>query len=260
VNVFNSGAFQAARQGAFGADLRWLASTPSTQDAARAALGAGAAHGCVVLAEEQGAGRGRWGRSWQAPAGAGLLFTVVLGLGEAASPATLPVVLGLATAQAMRGLGLKDALVKWPNDLWWWERKLGGLLVEQASGFMLAGCGLNITQSETDWPDGLRGQAISLRQAGVQASREAVLAAVLGSWERALAAWMRGGLEAFRTDLDAYDALLGRDCRVSLGRETLHGRVLGVATDGSLRLALADGTERRLQAAQAMDLRPVWTD
>src|SRR5665213_3338357 len=260
MNVFNPAAFQAARRGSFGTDLRCHGVLGSTQDVARDAVASGAQQGCVILAEEQKAGRGRWGRGWQAPPGAGLLFTVVLASGASVAPATLPVVLGLATAQALRGLVLRDASIKWPNDVWWRERKLGGLLVEQSGNFLLVGCGLNITQSETDWPDGLRGQAVSLRQAGLQASRESVLSAVLGTWESVLALWRRGGLQAFRAEMDAYDALLGRDCSVSMGRETLRGRVLGVASDGSLRMALADGQERRIQAAQAMDLRPVWPD
>jgi BirA family biotin operon repressor/biotin-[acetyl-CoA-carboxylase] ligase len=260
MNVFNVGAFQSARRGAFGTDLRWHAILDSTQDGAREALASGAVQGCVVLAEEQRAGRGRWGRSWRAEAGSGLLFTVVLAPGPSVAPASLPVALGIASVQALRALGLSDVSLKWPNDLWWRERKLGGLLVEQAGSFLLAGCGLNITQSETDWPDGLRGQAVSLRQAGLKASREAVLAALLGTWESVLPVWSKGGLEAFRAELDAYDALLGRDCRVGLGRDTLQGRVLGVASDGSLRLGLPDGQERRLQAAQAMELRPLATD
>lgn len=260
MSAFNAAVFQAARRGDFGADLRCHAVLDSTQDAARAALGTGAGGGCVVLAEEQRAGRGRWGRSWHAEAGAGLLFTVILEGGSPSSPATLPVLLGLATARALRGLGLREASLKWPNDLWWRERKLGGLLLEQAGSFLLAGCGLNITQSDSDWPDGLRGSAVSLRQAGLNASREAVLAALLGTWESMLGPWSLRGLDAFAADLQAYDALLGRDCRISVGRETLQGRVLGIAPDGSLRLGLAGGEERRLQGAQAMDLRPLRAD
>jgi BirA family biotin operon repressor/biotin-[acetyl-CoA-carboxylase] ligase len=256
MSAFNAVAFQSARRGAFGADLRCHASLGSTQDSAREALRAGAGHGSVVLADEQSAGRGRWGRGWQAAPGAGLLFTVVLDAPPAAVQATLPVALGLASVLALRGLGLSEAALKWPNDLWWHERKAGGLLVEQAGTCFLAGCGVNISQGETDWPDGLRGQAVSLRQAGVKASREAVLAALLGTWEQVLAAWSRAGLAAYAAELESMDALLGRDCRVSLGKETLRGRVLGVAMDGSLRLALPGGEECRLAAAQAMDLRP----
>lgn len=253
---FNAAAFQAARRGAFGSDLRWHANVGSTQDAAREAVLAGAGPGCVVLAEEQSAGRGRWGRTWRAGSGSGLLFTVVLEAGAPVAPGSLPVLLGLATVRALRSLGVSDALLKWPNDLWWRERKLGGLLVEQAGTCLFAGCGLNITQSDGDWPDGLRGFSASLRQAGVRASREAVLAAVLGSWESMLGPWSRGGLDVFKEELRGCDALLGRDCRVSVGRETLRGTVLGVAMDGSLRLGLPDGRERRLQCVQAMDLRP----
>lgn len=253
---FDPRAFEAARRGSLGADLRWHAVLGSTQDAARAAQASGAAHGCVILAEEQSSGRGRWGRSWQAAPGAGLLFTVVLDLASAKETSSLPLALGLATVQGLRSLGLAVGL-KWPNDIWWRERKVAGLLVEQSGPWVFAGCGINILQGETDWPDGLRGQAASLRQAGLKASREAVLAAVLSAWEGILDPWSKSGLAQFQSELDACDALRGRECRMSLGQETVQGRVLGLAADGSLRLGLATGQERRILAAQAMDLRPV---
>lgn len=254
---FDAAAFQSARRGAYGADLRWLAGTSSTQDAARDAAAQGAGEGCVVLAEEQWAGRGRWGRSWTAGAGAGLLFTVLLGPGPDPKAAGLPVALGLATVLALRGLGLAEAGLKWPNDMWWRDRKLGGLLVEQQGALHLAGCGLNVAQGEGDWPDGLRRSAVSLRQAGLNVSREAALAAVLESWERVIGAWRRAGLEGLRAELDACDALKGRDCSFATGGETLKGRVLGIHGDGALRLAQAGGGERLLHGALAMDVRPL---
>jgi BirA family biotin operon repressor/biotin-[acetyl-CoA-carboxylase] ligase len=256
VRTFDAQAFHAARRGALGADLRWHASLGSTQDAARDARALGAAHGCVVLAEEQVSGRGRWGRGWQSPSGAGLLFTLLVDLGASGDAACLPLVLGLATVTALRALGV-EADLKWPNDVWWRGRKVAGLLVEQSGRWAYAGCGINIVQGESDWPDGLRGQAASLRQAGLNASRESVLAAVLAGWEASLGSWSRSGLSEFGVELDRYDVLKGRECSVSIGRETLRGRVLGLAPDGSLRLRLPSGEERRLQAAQSMDLRPV---
>ncbi len=254
---FDAGAFHRVRRGPLGADLRWHASLASTQDAAREAAASGAGAGCVVLAGEQSAGRGRWGRSWISPPGAGLLFSALVEAPPPGRDSELPVLLGLATVLALRGLGLPGAGLKWPNDVVWRGRKLGGLLVEAAGALRVAGCGLNLLQGEADWPDGLRGQAASLRQAGLTAPREAVLAAVLGAWETALEGWRRGGLGAFEAPLRECDALVGRECGLASGRETLRGRVLGIAADGSLRLAVPDGREVLVRAAAAMELRPL---
>jgi BirA family biotin operon repressor/biotin-[acetyl-CoA-carboxylase] ligase len=252
----DAAAFQAARRGAFGSDLRLGGRVSSTQDQAREAALSGTLRGpAVFFAEEQTAGRGRWGRTWIAPEGSSLLFTAVFRVPDSPAPSSLPVVLGLASVLALKELGIGEAGLKWPNDLWWRGRKLGGLLVEQAGGWTLAGCGLNALQGENDWPPGLRGQAASLRQAGLRASREAVLAALLGSWESALGPWSRGGLAAFRAELDAMDLLKGRLCRAVKGRETLEGTAVGIADDGSLRLK-GPGGEIRVVGAQALEVRP----
>lgn len=257
---FDAAKFQALRAGNLGKDLKTHARLASTQDEARQEVAAGAAEGCVVLAEVQEAGRGRWGRRWEGRPEQSLLFTAVLDRASgAADPATLPILLGLASVQALRDLGLADAGLKWPNDLVWRDRKLGGLLVEQSGAFALAGCGLNIGQAEADFPDELRPSAASLRQAGLELGREAVLAALLGSWERHLALWRGAGLEPLLPQLDDCDALKGRVCRVRFKGELLEGSCAGIAADGALKL-LRGQTEDRLRSAEVEQVRPAGAD
>lgn len=247
---FDAGRFQAQRRGAFGADLRLHDALGSTQDQARQALSQGALEGCVVLAEAQKAGRGRWGRQWVAAPGQGLLCTLVLRVETGAgTPGGLPLLLGVEAALALRELGLAEAALKWPNDLWWRGRKLGGLLVEAVDGHWLAGLGLNLEPAVD-----VEGAA-SLAEAGLDLGREAVLAAVLGRWEEGLGRWRAEGDRAWRAGFAALDALRGRPVRARAGGLEWSGLAEGVAPDGALLLRTAEGL-RSLASADVEFLRP----
>ncbi|HSO30763.1 MAG TPA: biotin--[acetyl-CoA-carboxylase] ligase [Candidatus Sulfomarinibacteraceae bacterium] len=106
----------------FPSRLERHASVPSTNDVVRAWLAAGAAEGCVAVADEQTAGRGRQGRRWTAPPGAALLLSV--GFRPAWLPADrvwrLAGIVALAMADAaedVAGLASGTIRLKWPNDL-----------------------------------------------------------------------------------------------------------------------------------------------
>ncbi|MGZ5342459.1 MAG: biotin--[acetyl-CoA-carboxylase] ligase, partial [Solirubrobacterales bacterium] len=112
----------------FGAPHRHFRATDSTNARARELAESGAPGGAVVTAEEQSAGRGRQGRSWFAPLGAALLYSALLRpLGERP---LLPLAVPLAVAEAAEALGAPGCRLKWPNDVWLEERKLGGVLIE----------------------------------------------------------------------------------------------------------------------------------
>ena len=122
----------------------------STNDVVHELAVAGAAEGLLVLADEQTAGRGRLDRSWWAPPGASVLMSLLLRPALSARLAgQLPMCLGLAAVEGIEDVtGLRPAL-KWPNDVVWDGRKLGGMLTElRADGarldYAVLGLGLNV--------------------------------------------------------------------------------------------------------------------
>ena len=166
-----------------------LGAVGSTNDEAKARAQAGAAHGTVVTASEQTAGRGRDGRTWASPPGnlyASLILRPAVALREAAA-------LSLAAALAL-GDGL-DMLVplnttiafKWPNDVLVNGRKIAGILLEAeasdaALDFLVIGLGVNCAHH----PDATTTRATDLREViGTTPAPAAVLDAFLG----AFAAW-----------------------------------------------------------------------
>lgn len=144
-------------------------SCSSTNDLAREMALQGAEEGTVIISEEQTAGRGTKGRIWYSPRKRGLYTSIIL-RPEQPSISLLPLVAGLGARQAIfEATGLQVGL-KWPNDLVWEGKKLGGILCE--SGFLgnhlnyvIMGIGLNISQERTDFPPQIRSRATSLKLA-----------------------------------------------------------------------------------------------
>jgi BirA family biotin operon repressor/biotin-[acetyl-CoA-carboxylase] ligase len=147
------------RLGSLGRRIHWLATTGSTnEDAARLAE-SGAGEGTTIVAEAQTAGRGRYGRSWFSPPGAGLYMSVILKPAAAPGPVSdvrgsdgvslLTLATGVAVAEAIHASTGLPAEIKWPNDILVGRRKLAGILTEAASEagmlrFIIVGLGINL--------------------------------------------------------------------------------------------------------------------
>ncbi|MEW5983587.1 MAG: biotin--[acetyl-CoA-carboxylase] ligase [Acidobacteriota bacterium] len=143
--------------GGFAAQLFYVPTVGSTNDEAARLAEAGAPEGTVVVADQQSAGRGRLGRAWFSPPGAGLYVSVIFrphrGLAAAARLPTLPAVLtlvsGVALAEAVRETTGLPVVIKWPNDLVHDGRKLAGILAEgsaqgRALEHVILGFGINV--------------------------------------------------------------------------------------------------------------------
>jgi BirA family biotin operon repressor/biotin-[acetyl-CoA-carboxylase] ligase len=163
--------------------------TPSTMDLARREAAEGAPHGTIVLAEEQTAGRGRFGRAWVSPAGVNIYVTLLL-RPTAARMRLLSVMAPLAVAEAFAAQGGRPVL-KWPNDVQLDGLKAAGILLESEwlgnePAFALAGVGMNINFDASEHTE-IEGIATSLRtHIGRPVEREAVLAGLLNELERLL--------------------------------------------------------------------------
>ena len=218
------------------------------------ALAPGDAHGRVLFAEHQRAGRGRRGRAWHSPLGANLY--VSFGWRFERGPAALTglsLALGVATHDALARCGVEGVALKWPNDLVVGPRKLGGILVELGGELggpcdVVAGIGLNVAMPhraarsiEQPW--------IDVATLSPQVSRAALAAALADSVLLALDRYARDGYAAFRDAYARADALRGAEVRVLLGSESVEGRALGTDEAGLLRVCV-DGVERRYASGE----------
>ncbi len=148
--------------------IHYLQSCTSTNDVVKDMAVKGAPEGTVVIAEEQTLGKGRSRRLWYSPCGKGLYLSVLLyPLQPEISLLTLTA--GLAVAEALWNVWGVRVCLKWPNDLLWEGKKLGGILSESSFignqlNHVVVGIGININHSEEDFPESIRETAISLKQ------------------------------------------------------------------------------------------------
>jgi BirA family biotin operon repressor/biotin-[acetyl-CoA-carboxylase] ligase len=231
----------------------------STNDVAWEALAQGTPDGTAVVADVQSRGRGRAGRAWHTAPGLGLALSVLLHLGcDRRGAATLPLVGGLALAEALESLGLRTRL-KWPNDLLVGTRKVSGLLAESRRGphaphdaaggdVAVLGVGVNVGQGPGDFPPDLAPRATSLALEGVAASREAVAAAFLNRLEPLWHEHAEGGRERVLDRWRARAAFWGRPVTVRTPSGPVEGVARTLDPDGGLVLALADGRETTVLA------------
>ena len=154
----------------------------STNDVAAQLAERGADEGCVVVAEAQSAGRGRHGRTWASPAGAGLYVSAVLRPMPAVAP-LLTLAAGVSIAEGIQAASGLHTSVKWPNDLFVGWRKLAGILAEagtSATGLphVVLGFGINVLPAA--FPPDVAARATSLEgELGRAVDRGLLLSACL---------------------------------------------------------------------------------
>lgn len=265
------------------ADVRWVAETGSTNADALQLGRDGEPEGIVLVADHQTAGRGRLGRTWQAPVGGSLLCTILLRPPAAVAGATTMAV-AVSAAGAVAELTGRAPRLKWPNDLVWPgdgsapDRKLAGILAEvdwpsastitggwsepRASERLVVavGIGLNV-----DWgdevPEDLAEIAVSLDALTAPAAppgRVDVLVAMLqhlDGWYRRLLDGPEGAEELLAAWRER-SATLGRRVRVDLGSDDLVGTAVDVTADGHLVVETLEGERRTVAVGDVVHLRP----
>jgi BirA family transcriptional regulator, biotin operon repressor / biotin---[acetyl-CoA-carboxylase] ligase len=240
-----------AGENALDGPIVYLDRTGSTNDDARNLAVAGAPAGTVVLAEEQTAGRGRQGRAWTAPPGRDLTLSIIVrAAGEVLT--LLPLTAAVAVCEACERSAPVECAVKWPNDVWIDERKVGGILVEARpqEGWAVLGIGLNVDTSEEELGNELRETATSLRIAtGAEVGRAPALQALFDR----LAEWLDAGPEALLGAYRERDALHGRKIAWSSGGRTLEGDASGIDEEGNL-VVFGEGGERTALSAGEVHL------
>ena len=207
----------------------------------------------VVLAEHQTGGRGRRGRGWIAPPGGAVCVSLAWQYADMpADLAALSLVVGLCTTDALRGLGIADVGLKWPNDLVTASGKLGGILIEmraEAGGpvHIVIGIGLNVLLDDEaraaikttgNVADDMRARG------GPVPDRNRIVAELIARLVPALEGFPRQGLKPWLETWHANDALFDREVRVENAGAITRGVARGIDAHGALLVENPDGVHR----------------
>ncbi len=252
---------RAERLGGLASRFVWYDAVSSTNDVADQAASEGAEHGTVVAADLQESGRGRLGRTWYSPPGAGLYVSVVLrpaGMpGAGGSPllaSRVTLTAGVAVANALRAATGLPVTIKWPNDLVIGRRKVCGILAEgTVSGGVLRhivlGFGVNVLAAA--YPPDIADRATSIEaETGREVDRASLLAESLACLAERLRQLSAGGFDAI---LDSWRRLspssVGAPVEIAVPTGWLRATTEGVDSDGAL-LVNADGVLGRVIAGE----------
>jgi BirA family transcriptional regulator, biotin operon repressor / biotin---[acetyl-CoA-carboxylase] ligase len=226
-----------------GREVVWYPQLSSTSDVAGALAEEGAGEGLVVIADMQTAGRGRLGRMWASPPGAGIYASVVLRpTPQAARLLTLAA--GVAVAEGIaEATGLQSEL-KWPNDVHCAGRKLAGILAERGADHVVLGFGVNVLQAM--YPAEVRSRATSIElELGRPVDRALVLAeclAALAARYGDLNDGREGAVMAAWRSRAA--SMLGRRVEWDVAGASQHGLAERVDEDGALLVRTENGLVR----------------
>jgi BirA family transcriptional regulator, biotin operon repressor / biotin---[acetyl-CoA-carboxylase] ligase len=217
----------------------------------------------VCVSEVQHAGRGRLGRRWISHFGGG----IAMSLGWTCSDVvrTLPALslgVGVAVSRALARAGAEGISLKWPNDIWFCDRKLGGVLIElraEAGGpaHVVIGMGLNVSLPEEARREiessGVAVAAVTDACKTVP-SRNLVAGAILDELLSMLLQYERFGFSAFRDAWTALDGLKDRPVQVVVGGTAIFGIARGVDSDGALLLETKERMQRFVSGEASLRL------
>ncbi len=227
-------------------DILHLLSTESTNEDARTLAIEGARHGSAVLADHQRAGKGRLGKVWNSPADTGLYCSIIirpfLPLSEFPK---FTLTSGLALCAAVEKL-LPDVPfgLKWPNDLYCFGRKCGGILVESSAAncplmdsFLIVGIGLNVNSQLSEFPENLQNNVTSLRILSDEVfSIKDVYKTIHASLLEKVHIHKTKGFASILLEWRKRDVLYGKEMNwLTCDREVVLARGMGPDEDGKLR-------------------------
>ena len=205
--------------------------------------------GVICLAEQQTAGRGRRGRQWVSPFGSNIYLSLLCQFQQGpASLSGLSLAVGVAVIKALKIHHIDHIGLKWPNDIYWQQKKLGGILIEvsgESNGPCSAviGLGLNLylpeqqaTEIEQDWVD-IR----QISAASRQLSRNQLQATLIEQLLNVTRHYTEQSFAQYRDEWRLYDCMQGQQVNLFMGNQQIEGTVEGINDEGLLLLKTPQG-------------------
>jgi len=242
----------------FGSRILSFNSVDSTNRLAMELAEKGAPEGTIIAAENQTAGRGRLGRSWSSPRGAGLCVSVILR--PQLSPRDVPrltLTASAAVAGSLRNHYGIPAELRWPNDVLVGGKKVCGILTEisaeaDAVRFVVVGLGVNVNGKGADYSAG----ATSVeKESGAVQNRPALLARILERLEVLYGKFRHYEWDSLKDEWNGLSAVRGKNIQVRTINEKREGEACAIEEDGALLLKDARGKYHRFYSGDVTLLR-----
>lgn len=239
---------------------------PSTNREAGLLAQQGAAHGTLVVAEQQSGGYGRHGRAWFSPPGFNIYCSIIVRGKNQTLPLAqwlswIPLVTALAVTEATQQIAAVPLALKWPNDLLLQNRKVGGILCESTlttttGPIVIIGIGLNVNVPSLSFPEDLRPIAASLIEAAPHPiDRNRLLAQLLWELEQCLDELQSHGPTRLRQAYLNRCATLGRQVKILFADDQhMLGTAETLSADGALQVRPLSASPRA-QPSPLIDVR-----
>lgn len=220
-------------------------------------------NGRVCFAEYQTAGKGRRGKEWVSPFGSNIYLSILWRYQSGpAAISGLSLAVGIAVIRALNDCGVSDVGLKWPNDIYWQDKKLAGILIEvsgESGGpcHAVIGLGLNFYLAEKtaqtitqDWVD-LR----QILESNAEEIRNKLAAALLNHLMPMISNFEQDTLDAYLEEWRSYDCMQGKVVNIYMGQQVYTGVVKGIDDNGMLLLTNEQG-EVKTFASGEVSFRP----
>lgn len=229
----------------------------STNNVAKEMALKGAAHGTVILAERQTAGRGRMGRSFESPAGTGIYLTIIMRPDTDMQKALLiTTAAAVGVCRAIRRVTGVQAVIKWVNDVYIGEKKVCGILTEAVTDFesgslesVVTGIGINFKTPNQAFSEEARARGICsiYEEETPSVTRNQLAAAII---QEVLSVCGNLDDKSFLSEYREWSIVIGKEILYSRGKEQRKARVLDIGDDGGLIVLTADGEQTVLSSGE----------
>lgn len=205
--------------------------------------------GVICLAEQQTAGRGRRGRQWYSPFGSNIYLSIMWRYADGpAGLSGLSLALGIAVMRVLSAHAVEGTGLKWPNDIYWQDKKLGGILVEIAGETngpctLVAGLGLNVFMNKVEYDIDQPWTSLNQISASETLSRNRLAAELIEQMLAILQDYPKKGFRAYQQEWQQWDIMHDKAVNLSSANGQKQGIVQGVDHEGGLILKTGQGIE-----------------
>ena len=237
-------------------DIYTYKTTSSTNEVAKKLALTGAKHGTVVISEEQTAGKGRMGRTFYSPANTGIYMSIVLRPNLTAMDSVLITTSSsVAICDAIHKVTGIECQIKWINDIYINNKKVGGILTEASTKFesgtidyLILGIGINFNNPKDNFPDDLKEIADSLYKGNSNGINRNILCAEILNNILSIIPKIKD--YNFISEYKKRSIILNQEIMYTSGGIYSKGRAIDINNDGSLVIKHDDGSIKILNSGE----------